>query len=66
MVSDLKPVTENVILYPGPGGTLGIMYDPTALVTALKVLFVEGFSSTTFTLGMTAPLGSVTTPVMEA
>jgi hypothetical protein len=61
-----KPVWEKVTLYPELGGRFKNLYEPRLSVVWVNVTPVDGFESVTATPEITAPVASVTTPVMDA
>src|ERR1700731_1502017 len=61
-----NPGWENIAVYPGPGGASAIVYEPTLFVTALYRAPVVVLDNTTWTPATTAPVVSVTMPVMDA
>jgi hypothetical protein len=62
----VKPAWAKVTLYPGFGGTLKNRYEPKLSVVWVYETPVEGFDSVTSVPGITAPVASVTAPVMDA
>src|SRR3984957_18826866 len=60
-----KPARLKFASYPGPGGTFSNREEPVLFVVCVYFTPVALFVSVTTVSGTTAPLESVTTPVIE-
>jgi hypothetical protein len=60
-----NPSCLKVAVYPGFGGTFKNRYEPLLSVVCVNVTPVAEFESTTSVPGITAPVESITTPVIE-